>query len=152
MSLDIVNIRDRIVSHALEQGVFDHVNQHEPKSAPGNQLWAAIWLDYVGPAKRVSGLNSTVALLRFMIRVGTSMLQDPQDAIDGQVLKAVDLLFTAYSGDFELGGYVRNVDLLGEQGTPLQAQAGHVVIDQKPYRAMDITLPLVVNDVWTQAP
>jgi hypothetical protein len=44
------------------------------------------------------------------------------------------------------------VDLLGQFGTPLSAQAGYVNQDGRLFRIMTITLPLVVNDVWGQAP
>jgi hypothetical protein len=56
----------------------------------------------------------------------------------------------AYSGDFELGGNVRNVDLLGQASEGLTAQAGYLEQDGKLYRVMTINLPLIVNDVWNQ--
>jgi hypothetical protein len=57
----------------------------------------------------------------------------------------------AYSGDFTLGDVVQEVDLLGEVGVPLRAQAGYITINQTMYRCMDITLPLIVNDLWSQS-
>lgn len=150
MSLNFQTILDKITSHALTAGLFERVNNHEPKNAPGNGLTAAIWADAIEPIKS-SGLNSTSARLTFKVRVYSSMLQEPQDAIDPNIALAVDVLFTAYSGDFDLGGNARNVDLLGQFGIGLSAQAGYLNQDGKLYRVMDITLPVIVNDIWGQS-
>jgi hypothetical protein len=54
------------------------------------------------------------------------------------------------SGSITLGGTVRMIDLLGIDGTPLSAMAGYLQIDRKVYRVMDLTIPVIVNDMWTQ--
>ena len=151
MAINATGILDSILSHALASGLFERVNGHEPKSAPGNGLSAAVWLDSIGPVVS-SGLAATSARLAVNVRLYTAMLADPQDAIDPNLIAAVDTLMTAYSGDFDLGGNVRNVDLLGQAGTPLSAQAGYLNQDGKLFRAMTILLPLIVNDVWEQVP
>lgn len=150
MSLNVTTILDAIVSHALALGYFERVNAHEPASAPGHGLSAAVWAQEIRPVPSGSGLSSTTARVVFNLRLFTTMLQEPADAIDPNLLAAVDALMTAYSGDFELGGNVRNVDLLGQAGVPLSAQAGYVKIDGALYRVMDLTLPLIVNDVFDQ--
>lgn len=149
--LNIAANLDKLVSHALTLGIFERVNQHEPKNAPGNGLTAAVWVDDIGPARGQSGLSSTTARVVCVVRLYTSMLQEPQDAIDPNLVDAVDALMAAYSGDFELGGNVRCIDLLGGLGgTPLAARAGHITVDQKAYRVMTITVPLIINDAWNQ--
>lgn len=150
MSLAIQEITDAVVSHALETGYFERVNNHEPKSAPGNGLSASVWVDSIGPVPAGSGLARTSALLRFNVRLYTSMLSEPQDAIDPNLVTALDALLTKYNEDFTLGDLVRNVDLLGQTGASLSAQAGYLNQDNKLYRVFTITLPLVVNDVWDQ--
>jgi len=151
MAINATGILDSILSHALASGLFERVNGHEPKSAPGNGLSAAVWLDSIGPVVS-SGLAATSARLAVNVRLYTAMLADPQDAIDPNLIAAVDTLMTACSGDFDLGGNVRNVDLLGQAGTPLSAQAGYLNQDGKLFRVMTILLPLIVNDVWEQVP
>jgi len=154
MALDIDSILDRIISHAMASGYFDLVNGHEPKNAPNaasTGLVAAVWVDTIRPALGSSGLASDSAVAVFNVRVYTSMLQEPQDAIDPAVVRAVDALFSAYAGDFQLGDNVRMVDLRGTEGVPLQAKAGYLNQDQKLYRVMTITLPVIVNDVWDEA-
>ena len=151
MSLDIDTILNGVVSHNLASGWFERVNQYEPKNAPGHGLTAAIWSQAIDPLPQASGLNSTTSRVTFMERIYSNALQEPADMIDPNVIKATDVLMTAYSGDFTLGGTIRDVDLLGMYGTALRAQAGYVTINQTIYRCMDITLPLVVNDLWSQA-
>lgn len=150
MTLNVTEILSQVESHALAAGYFDRVNTHEPKAAPGNGLTVAIWVDRIGPVPDNSGLTVTTGVLALMVRIYSNMLQEPQDAIDPNVTIAVDHLLGAYSGDFELGGNVRNVDLLGQSGTPMSAQAGYIDIDHKLFRVMTITLPLIVNDQWSQ--
>lgn len=150
MSIDIVNILDSVVSHAMTSGLFDQVNTHEPKSSPGNGLHCAIWIDRVEPARAQSGLDSTTIRLTINVRVYSNMVQEPQDAIDTNIVQAIDVLMTAYSGDFELGSEARNIDLLGSTGPGLFAQAGYISQDSKMFRVMTILVPIIVNDVWLQ--
>ncbi len=150
MPLDITTLLDRAVSHAMAAGLFERVNGHEPKNAPGAGLTAALWAQNIGPARRASGLDSTTIRLELAVRLYSSLQQEPQDAIDPELLAALDVLLAAYSGDFTLGDAVRQVDLLGAYGTPLGAQAGYLAHDGVVYRVFTITLPLIVNDLWNQ--
>lgn len=150
MALDIRTILAAVESHALASGYFDAVNGHEPKSAPQNGLTAAVWVEQIGPARGGSGLDSTSARLALNVRLYTPMMQEPEDAIDPALMDALDALMAAYSGDFELGGLVRSVDLLGTYGDPLGARAGYLTTTGAEYRVMTITLPLIVNDLWEQ--
>ncbi len=80
------------------------------------------------------------------------MMDEPQDDTDEKVLVATCALMALYSGDFELGGQVMEVDLEGAHGFPLAAKAGYLNQDGKLYRVMVIQIPLIVNDVFTQNP
>lgn len=150
MTLMVDDILSAVASHALAAGYFERVNTHEPKAAPGNGLTVAIWVQRVGPAVGASGLSSTTARIVFNIRIFQNMLSEPQDMIDPNLMKALDWLMAAYSGNFTLGGTVRDVDLLGAHGDPLGAEAGYVKQDTKLFRVVTITLPLIVNDLWAQ--
>jgi hypothetical protein len=59
------------------------------------------------------------------------MAQEPQDAIDPNLTDALSALIAAYSGDFDLGGPVRDVDLLGAISPGLSARAGYINQDSK---------------------
>lgn len=152
MALDVTALFDAMESHALSTGLFESVNGHEPKRASGNGLTAAVWMQDIGPVPESSGLSATTGLLTFFLRIYQNMLMQPQDAIDPMVTEAVNSLLIAYSGDFELGGNVRNVDLLGSTGIGLSARAGYINQDGKLFRVMTITIPLIINDLWSQSP
>ncbi|UOZ10544.1 hypothetical protein [Amycolatopsis sp. WQ 127309] len=145
MSIGINELLNELVSHALTLGVFEKVNTHEYKSAPGKGLFCEIWSENVVPAR--SGLASTSITITFSVRLRVDMITEPQDEIDPRILDGVDQLMTAYSGDFELGGNARNVEL----NTGARADAGYLNQDSSIYRIMTITLPVTVNDVWEQA-
>lgn len=149
MAVDIDGILNAIVSHALSTGYLDQVNQHEPKNRPGHGITGAVWVDHIRPVQS-SGLNSTSVVMVFNLRLYTSTLQEPQDAIDPEMVRTIDALFTAYIGDFTLGGLARGVDVRGIEGAPLDGQAGYLKQDEVLYRVFTITLPVVVNDAWDE--
>lgn len=139
-----------VTSHASALGVFDAVNGHEPMRKPGRGITAAFWVQSVGPARGGSGMSSTSIRLAVRGRLYTSLLTKPLDRIDPNLLGACGKLMAAYSSDFTLGGIVRKVDLLGQFGDGLEANAGYLQHDDGTYRIYDINLPLIINDVWEQ--
>lgn len=151
MALNITSLLDAVTSHAAASGHFEQVNQHEPVNAPGAGLTCAVWVEGVAPV-RTSGLASTSVRLVFNVRIYASAISEPLDAIDPAVVAAVDALCAAYVGDLELGGQVRQVDVRGQHGQPLEVRAGYVPQDGQPLRVMTIALPVIVNDLWTEAP
>lgn len=154
MSLDAAAISAlfaQVQSHAASLGLFEEVNTHEPKNAPGNGLWCSIWVQHIVPLAGASGLAATSGRVLFQARIGSSMLQEPQDGIDPNILTSVAILMAEYSGNFTLGGQVRNVDLLGQFGVSLSSQAGYLPIGQNMFRVMDVMVPLIINDIFNQA-
>ncbi|MFI9235769.1 hypothetical protein [Streptomyces sp. NPDC053079] len=149
MALDINGIVDSVISHAMASGYFERVNGHEPQNAPGNGLTAAVWVDGITPV-RTSGLGTASARLIFNVRLYTPMVQEPADAIDPNLTAATDALMRAYIGDFQLGGTVRQVDVLGQHGAALEARAGYIQQDGALLRVITITLPVIVNDLWDE--
>lgn len=148
--IDVAGLIDKLVSHAMSLGIFEKVNTHEPKSAPGRGLNCAIWIQTIEPVPRMSGLASTSGRLEFRTRLYMPMSREPEDDIDPAMITALDTLMDAYSGDFDLGESVVGIDLLGAWGTPLSAQAGYLPQDNRMYRVLDITLPVILADVWDQ--
>lgn len=139
-----------VESHALATGHFDRVNKHEVTNAPGVGVSAEIWVQRIGVA-RGSGLAATSSLYVLQERIRIPATQN-SDFIDPALTAAADALIVAYSGDFGLGGAVDYVDLLGENGTPLEATAGWLPQDGQMYRVYTLNLPLVLHNQWTQAP
>lgn len=152
MAINSQPLIDALASHCMASGHFDRVNQHEPKNKPGRGLTAAIWIDRIEPARGRSGLTSTSARITFNVRIYTNMLQKPEDMIDPRMMEAADALFELYSGDFTLGNEAAFIDLLGmTQGHELMCQSGYINIDNMVYRVLTFTVPVIVNDAWTQA-
>lgn len=145
----VTSLFAQVTSHAASLGLFEQVPQHEPKSAPRTGLACAVWVASISPVLS-SGLSSTSGQVVFNVRVYSNMLGEPQDSIDPDILSAVCVLMSEYSGAFTLGGQVREVDLLGEHGESLSAKAGYLNHDNRMFRVMDITLPIIINDLWTQ--
>ena len=146
--IEIQALIDAVVSHALSLGVFEKVNGHEPKSAPGNGITGAVWVQSIQPI--LGGLNSTSVRFTLNFRCYTSMLTEPQDLIDPNLAGSADLLMEAVTGDFTLDGMVRSVDLLGAHGTALSAEAGYLEQDKRLFRVITVTIPLIVNDAYGQ--
>lgn len=151
MTLGSAAVLDAIESHALELGLFERVNRHEPKNAPPLGLTCAIWVQTIQSAAS-SGLASTTAHVVFTVRLFSSMMQEPQDAIDPNMMDAVDLLITALIADFTLGNTVRQIDVRGIAGIRMSAQAGYLRQQDTEYRVMSITLPVLINDAWDEVP
>lgn len=149
--LGIDDILSAVQSHAAGLGHFERVGTHEPKTSPKNGLTCAIWVQDIAPVAQQSGLASTTVCLTFNIRLFSSMLQEPQDAIDPRLIKALDALMRAYSGDFTLGGRVECVDLLGMASKGLGGRAGYLNYGGKELRVFTVSLPLLVEDLWEQA-
>ena len=150
MALNTASVVDALVSLCSKTGLFAQVNGHEPKRAPDADLTAAVWAQTVGPVPDKSGLAATSALVTFTIRLYTNMLQEPQDAIDPAIVVATDTLLGDLHGDFTLGTAVGFVDLLGQTGATLEATAGYLDIDGTLYRVMDINVPVILFDAWSQ--
>lgn len=142
---------DTLVSHAASTGRFDAVNGHEPKSAPRSGISCSLWVDSLRPCFS-SGLASTSIAVVFMVRIQTSMLAEPADATEPNLVSALDDLMSAYMGDFELGANARSIDVRGSDSEGVSASAGYLNQDGKLYRVFDITLPVIVNDAWTESP
>lgn len=152
MALDVAGIVAAVESHARAIGGIEDVVTVEPKSAPGNGVYAAIWLSDIAPVPAASGLGAVSTLLLLTVRVMKRMLSLPYGQIDPDLLAVTDSLMGAYAGAFELGGEVRNVDLLGMYGTKMAGRAGYLTLDKAMFRVVDISLPLVINDLWLEAP
>lgn len=152
MTINLRGILNAIISHAKASGHFEQFAGHDFKSAPGAGVWGSVFLDTIEPIGEVSGLNSATVRVSVMVRVTQNMLKDPQDDIDPEIAGAVDALLDAVLDDFTLGGLVRNIDVFGETGAGVSVNAGYFEQDHRNYRATDITIPMIINDVWELTP
>jgi hypothetical protein len=151
MAFNVQGVLDVIVSHALEIGYFESVNQHESKKSPSNGITASVWVERVTPV-RTSSLTNTSVRIEFTVRMYSNSLSDPYDNLDTDLMTALDALMAAYCGDFEIGGQARHVDIFGAYGSPLESRSGWINQDGKEFRVFSIRLPLIVDDLWSQSP
>ncbi len=152
MALETRRYMDALISHAMASGHFSAVNSTDIGSVPTNEgISAVVWPRSGSPIPGRSGLASTSVLIPFMVRLFHASAVDPLREIDPRMIDATDALLNAYSGDFTLGGIVAEVDLLGQYSDGLSWDSGWVDMgDDGKFRIVDITVPLVINDVWTQ--
>jgi len=146
----VLSLFSDVVSVPLATGLFDQVNQNEPKSAPGNGITCAIWVQDIRPVGRASGLAATSGIVTFNERIYTSFVSPDSAEIDPNMLTACTTLLGAYSEEFTLNGDARAIDLLGMYGAPMSATAGYLNQDGKLYRIMTVVLPIILNDLWSQ--
>ncbi len=140
-----------VESQAAALGQFERVSAHKQLSAPANGLWYSLWLADIQPVAAASGLAATSGRVIFEAWIGSSAVQRPTDGIDPALLTAVSAYIGAVSGGFTLGGTVRDVDLLGEHGPALSAKAGYIEVQGQQQRVMLVTIPVLIDDLWTQA-
>jgi hypothetical protein len=145
----VSTVFDKIVSHAMESGRFDNVNEHEPKSSPGTGTLCSVWIQQVRPY-RLSGMGAISGVVILNARIYMNFRQKPYDMIDQNITSASMDLMAAMAGDFDFGGDagVRAVDLMGASGFPLSCQSGYVEIDRQMFRVMTVTIPVIVNDMF----
>jgi len=135
-----------IQSMAQQTGLFQgEVIIHDPWNAPGSRINCSISLGAVRPVPS-SGLASVSGQITLIVRVWSSLLQIPQDNVDPEVLAAACTLMGQFAGGFTLGGTVRDIDLFGMSAVP-----SYVEIEGKEYRSVEITLPIVINDMFAEA-
>jgi hypothetical protein len=133
-----------IQSQADQLGIFQGVATHDPWNAPGSRLFCSITLSTVRPVTS-SGLAAVSGQVTLLVRVWSSALQKPLDSIDPEVLAAACSLMGAFAGGFTLGGTVRDIDLFA-----MVAQPAYVDFEGKPFRTIEIQLPIVVNDMFAE--
>lgn len=146
-------IFDAVVSDWQATGFFNRVNKHQPRKKPNTKLEAAIWLQSIEPVGNISGLASSSGVLVFIGRMYYNTGAHQEDMIDPLMMRAASSIMRRYHDDFDfdldsIG--VRNIDLLGMTGRKLRADAGYMEQDHAQFRIYDITIPVIVNDIWRQ--
>lgn len=152
MAYDFQALINAVASYAGTTGEFETVNTHEPKAKPGSGVTCSIWVDEIAPLAAASGLDAVSGLITLTMRPQMPFLQQPADQIDPLIMRAVAALMALFAGGFTMGDLVRNVDLLGQHSQGLRAKAGYVNQDGTIYRIMDVSVPMVVNDLFPEAP
>lgn len=151
MAVNITGIFDAMISHAQSLGYFQQVNQHESKQSAFEGLTCEIWIEQVNPVK-TSALNSTTVRIQFEVRMYSGTLSEPYDDVETDLMLALDALMREYMGDFTLGGLVRQIDVFGAYGPGVACRTGFINHDGKEFRVFSLNVPVLVDDLWDQAP
>jgi hypothetical protein len=136
-------------------GLGNEVIDHEPLSAPdGEGVIACVFpSDPMGPLAESSGLAAADARLVLTVRLMYDAMVQPQGVMprgrEIELLEAFDRLMDALCADLTLGGDARSIDVLGESGEGLAGQFGYATIDRTTFRIVDVTVPVMINNVWT---
>lgn len=152
MPLDTKRYMDALTSAALRTGRFDAVNGVDIGSTPSSGgIVAVVWPRRIRALPGGSGLNTTSTSIVFMMRLFAAMNADPMGEIDPAMIAATDDVMNLLSGGFTLDGLINYVDLLGEHGDALGSDSGFLKLNEnQTFRIVDITIPFIVHDVWTQ--
>jgi hypothetical protein len=146
VDFDFQDLIDAVISHAQALGVFDAVNGYEPTSIPGTGMTCAVWAQEIAPDPAASGLSATAADADLNVRLYMALNPQAPDVIEPAMMNATSQLLAAYNGDFTLSGLVRNVGVL-----QAKAVAGYISQDGVTLRVITISLPVTINDLWTQS-
>lgn len=148
----VMNLWSAMKSQASASGLFDRVLGHEPKSAPGNRLSYTIWLGPITPVPQASGLNASAGRVVIQGRIQTPFLQSNQDKTETDLAHAVITMIGLYSEEITVGGTVMEIDLLGAYGVALESgNVGYLEQDGTHYRVAELTIPVIIDALWTQA-
>ena len=147
----VVNLFAAMKTQAEQSGLFQRVIGHEPRSAPGAGYSYCLWLGPVQPVGRVSGLGQTAGRVIINARVLTPLIEKSEDQIETQMLRTILQLIGFYSGSITVGGTVMEIDLLGAYGVPLEAgNVGYMEIGGSHFRVAELTIPVIIDALWTQ--
>lgn len=146
---DFDSLTRRLEGHLLRVGGLAKVNMVEPKSPPGKGVTAALWLQDWATYARGSGADTVSLRLAFTLRLYRPAFAESRDELDRELLRAAFKIGRALCGDLDLGGTVLDTDPHGMGGVPMRGQAGYLQMADRSFRIMDITVPVLWDDVWT---
>jgi|SRR3990167_4280412 len=113
-----------------------------PNAPPGG-MTAAVWFDGFEPSMEASGLAALSGTVTFTVRMYRPIANEPNETVEIEMSQAAFELLEDFCGDFDFGdSNVRNFD---PNRTAIRAEEAEYkgVI----YSIIDITVPLLVNDV-----
>lgn len=151
MSLDVGQLISRVRSMALRTGLFDSCEGHEPPSPPGLGVRGAIWVEDIDTAP--SGLDVVSLRVDLVLRVSLDLAKQTSEAldrVDPRITAAALAVGEALAEDYTLGGLIREIDFHGtSEGDHLRMIAGWFEVAEKKYRAVQVRIPCLIDDVWT---
>jgi hypothetical protein len=129
-------------SYFQAHGGFDEVYEGEPTRPPDGYAVSVI---YHRSRVKETTLTGTIEQRTIICRVyHKAALEDPVPEIEHTMADYVDLIIATFLGDFDLGGIIRNIDVID-----LEVQWGYQTIQNMVYRLADVYVPMIVDDSAT---
>jgi len=125
---------------------------HEPRVVPTALPSLALWLGPVEPVGAVSGLSEVSGRVTVQGRIYACDATKVSDKTEEQLLAWQSALLGAFAGAFTLGGEAMFVDLLGAYGSKISAVPGYADYDGAFYRVSEVSVPIIIDPLWTEAP
>lgn len=125
---------------------------HDPRVPPTALPALALWLGPIEPIGEVSGLSEVSGRITVQGRLYICDAQKVSDKTEEQLLTLMSAVLGGFAGAFTLGGDVMMVDLLGAYGAKITAQPGYATYDGAAYRVAEITVPVIIDPLWTETP
>jgi len=128
---------------------------HSPFTPAGQtrRVAAALWMTDWTPTLTLStSVEVFTVMVRFHVDTfARDLSPDDIQQLELDLTDAFNEFTTDVQQEFDLGGNIRNVDVAGEMSEGMSAAWGHVAIANTMYRVIDITVPMIVNDIATHA-
>jgi hypothetical protein len=125
---------------------------HEPVAAPAQVPAVALWGAAVEPVGAVSGLSEVSGRLTVTARIYAAKAQLMNDQAEALMLTLTCALLGGLAGAFTLGGTAMFIDLLGAHGQKLTAIPGYLDHGDTKFRVSEVTVPIIIDPLWTEAP
>ena len=151
-SQSILNLFANLKTQAETSGLFQRVLGHEPRSAPGGGFSYALWIASVTPIPGLGGLAATDGRVEIQARIYVPFLEKSEDQIETDLLRRVLQMIGFYSGEFTASSTIYAIDLQGMHGGPLEAGTfGYIDLGGTICRIAELTIPVLIDNLWTQA-
>jgi hypothetical protein len=151
-SLNAAAVLSGIVSVLQKVGSIEQTITGQGQNPPSAGVGAVVWAGPIRPVARRSGLGAVSIALDINVRLTVPMSTQPPESVETTLLGAFSDMCNALAGGFTLGGQVEQVDLLGAYGSGLHGDPGYVPYDGATYRCITAVVPVVLDDVWSDAP
>jgi hypothetical protein len=143
------DIQAALATHVKALGGIERVQEFDPTNAPGKGITACL-VAMTGDPRSPTGLASSSLRLIWTVRFLMPPSQ-PLGSVDPKLLGKAGNLITRLAADLTLGGLARVIDLRGMAGQSVEWRFGWVEIGGTLYRLLDVTVPLIINDVFPEA-
>lgn len=151
-SFDPAGVLTAIVSVLEKVGSVEETVTGQGQNPPTTGVGATVWAGAIRTQPKRSGLASVSIALEVNVRF-TIPIGQPPDAFETTILSAFGDMCNALAAGFTLGAEVEQVDLLGAySGNGLRGDPGYVQFDGVNYRCITAVVPVVLDDVWSDAP